>query len=77
MIPNPARSTDERLASYATFFEQHGPLTVLSVERSASTEIALGMGSKRGHFRLTVKSTEAQPMRAGSVTFTFMQGAHP
>jgi phosphohistidine phosphatase SixA len=77
MVPTPARSTDERLASYATFFDQHGPLTVLTVERSASTEIALGMGSKRGHFRLTVKSTDAQPMRAESVTFTFMQGAHP
>jgi phosphohistidine phosphatase SixA len=77
MTVNPNRSTDERVASYATFFEQYGVLSVLTVERSASTEIVLGMHSKRGPFRLTVQSSEAQPMRAGSVTFTMLQGGHP
>jgi phosphohistidine phosphatase SixA len=77
MVQNPSRSTEERLGTYATFFEQHGPLSVQTVERSASTEIILGMRSKRGSFRLTVTSSEAQPMRASSVTFAFPQGAHP
>ena len=77
MIPNPARSTEERLASYASLFAQYGTLSVVSVERSASTELVLGMASKSGPFRLTVKSSDDQPMRASSVTFAVMQGAHP
>lgn len=77
MVANPARSTDERLASYASLFEQHGPLSVLNVERSTATELVLGVHSKRGPFRLTVASTEAQPMHASSITFTFLQGGHP
>jgi phosphohistidine phosphatase SixA len=77
MVPNPTRSTEERLTTYGTFSEQHGSLSVQTVERSASTEIVLGMRSKRGSFRLTVTSSEAQPMRASSVTFAFPQGAHP
>ena len=77
MVANPARSTDERLASYASLFEQHGPLSVLNVERSTATELVLGVHSKRGPLRLTVASTEAQPMHASSITFTFLQGGHP
>jgi len=77
MVANPARSTDERLASYASLFEQHGPLSVLNVERSTATELVLGAHSKRGPLRLTVASTETQPMHASSITFTFLQGGHP
>ena len=46
------------------------------VERSESTELTLGMQSKQGNFRLTVKSSEEQPMRVASLTFA-MQGKHP
>jgi phosphohistidine phosphatase SixA len=77
MVANPARAIEERLASYASLFEQHGPLSVLNVERSTSTELVLGVHSTRGPFRLTVASTEAQPMHASSITFTFTQGGHP
>lgn len=77
MIANPARPTADRLASYATLFEQHGPLSVSAVQRSTATEVVLDMRSKRGPFRLTVTSSEAQPMRAASVTFAVIQGAHP
>ena len=38
-------------------------------------EVSLNMKSKRGDFRLTVKSSEADPMRGTSVTFA-MRG-HP
>ena len=77
MIANPDRSTEERLASYATLVEQHGPLSVHAVQRSTATEVVLGMRSKRGDFRLTVKSSDAQPMRAGSVTFAYLERRHP
>ena len=76
MVADPARPTDERLKSYAKLFEDHGPLSVSKVEIAESLEVVLGMRSKRGNFRLTVKSSEAQPMRASSVTFTLMEGAH-
>ena len=76
MIANPARTMDERLSTYTKLFEDHGPLSVTSVQVSQQLEVTLGMRSKRGNFRLTVKSTEEQPMRAASVTFALTEGAH-
>ena len=77
MLPNPERSTEQRLETYGKLFEQHGPLSVRTVEDSKSTEITLGVRSKVGDGRLTVRSSEAQPMRVATVTFTFLQGGHP
>ena len=77
MVADPARPTGQRLASYAKLFEQHGPLSLSTVQGSTATEVILGMRSKQGDLRLTVKTSEAQPMHATSVTFTFMQGGHP
>jgi phosphohistidine phosphatase SixA len=75
--PDPARPTAERVASYTKLFEQHGPLSVASIDTSEATLLTMGMHSKVGHFRLTVKSSDAQPMRFASVTFTMMQpGGH-
>lgn len=77
MITDPARPTDERLKSYATLFEQHGPLSVTKVESSNQLEIVLGMKTKQGDLRLTVKSSDAQPMKVASVTFaTMVPGGH-
>ena len=77
MLPDAARPTEQRLALYAQLFEQHGPLSVDTIEVSQSTEVILGMRSKQGKLRLTVKTSESQPMRATLVTFTFAQGGHP
>jgi hypothetical protein len=52
-------------------------LSLDTVEASTATEVILGMRSKQGKLRLTVKTSEEQPMRTTSVTFTFMQGGHP
>ena len=76
MVQDPSRPIQARLDTYARLFEEHGTLLVVSVERSESTEVTLNMQSKRGPFRLTVKATEAQPMRAVSVTFALRQGGH-
>ena len=76
MVVNPARTMDERLQTFAQLFRDHGELTVLSVESSQALEVVLGMRSKVGTFRLTVKSSEDQPMRAQSVTFAMLQGTH-
>ena len=77
MLADPARPTQQRLASYAKLFEQHGPLSLDTVQTSTSTEVTLAMRSKQGNLRLTVKTSESQPMRVTSVTFTYMQGRHP
>jgi hypothetical protein len=57
-------------------FDEHGPLTIVKVEKSEALEVIFGMRSKRGNFRLTVKSSEAEPMRAQSVTFAVGEGTH-
>ena len=75
MVQDPARSTADRLKTYAELYEALGPLTPTAIHASAQLEVTLGMRSKRGDLRLTVKAAEAQPMRATSVTFT-MEGAH-
>jgi len=76
MLADPARPTEERLKTFAKLFEDHGPLSVIMVERSESTELTLGVQSKQGHLRLTVKSSDAQPMRLESLTFAIMR-KHP
>lgn len=77
MLPSAERPTEQRLETYTALFEQHGPLSVDSIVDSKATEITLGVRSKRGHGRLTVRSSDAQPMRVAAVTFAFMQGGHP
>jgi len=76
MVVNPARTLEDRLQTYTQLFHDHGELTIVSVESSQALEVVLGMRSKVGNFRLTVKSSETQPMRAQSVTFAMPQGAH-
>jgi hypothetical protein len=73
MIQDPHRPMDERLKTYAKLWDEHGTLSLVSVEDSKALEVTLAMKSKRGNFRLTVKSSEAQPMRASSVTFAMLE----
>ena len=76
MVANPARTMEERLSTYSKLFEEHGPMTIVKVDSSQALEVTLSMRSKRGTFRLTVKSSETQPMRAQSITFAVMEGSH-
>jgi phosphohistidine phosphatase SixA len=76
MVVNPARTMEERLQTYSQLFQDHGPLTVVSVDSSSALAVVLGVRSKVGTFRLTVKTSEAQPMRAQSVTFAHTQASH-
>jgi hypothetical protein len=73
MIQDPHRPMDERLKTYAKLWDEHGTLSLVGVEDSKALEVTLAMKSKRGNFRLTVKSSEAQPMRASSVTFAMLE----
>jgi phosphohistidine phosphatase SixA len=76
MQPSPDRTLEQRLDSYMKLFEEHGPITAVMVGSSASTGLTLGMKSRRGSFRMTLTSSEEQPMRVSSVTLTLVQGGH-
>lgn len=73
LVGDPARPTDERIKSYAKLFEDNGALSLVSVDSSTATRVALTMTSQRGVLVLTVTSSDAQPMRAASVTFAFTE----
>ena len=73
MMPNPNRPMEERLKTYKQLFSDHGPLSVTSVQDNQQLEVTLGMKSKIGDFKLTVKSSAEQPMRGTSITFTALQ----
>jgi phosphohistidine phosphatase SixA len=74
MVPNTTRSMDERLKTYRQLFADHGPLTVTSVQDNQQLEVTLGMKSKVGDFRLTLKASPESPMRSSSITFAMLQG---
>lgn len=77
MAADPARSTEERLRSYTKIFEELGPLMLVKVDSSASTEVVLAMKGKPGDVVLTLKSSESAPMSVSSVTFRYGQaGGH-
>ena len=76
MVQDPNRPMAERLNTYSRLFAEHGALVVTSVQESQALVVTLGMKSRLGNFRLTVKASEAQPMRAASVTFAMSEGAH-
>ena len=74
MRPNPDRTIDERVRGYRQLFAEHGPLTVIAVHENAQIEVVLGIKSRVGEFRLTVKSSEDQPMKGSSITLASLQG---
>lgn len=69
LAPNPNRTIQERLATYAQLFEQYGSLSLVSVATSAPTEVSLEAKSKVGDLRIIIKVPEAQSARASSVAF--------
>jgi phosphohistidine phosphatase SixA len=77
MVANPDRPLAQRLDQYTRLFKEHGPLSVIMIGKSEATEITLRVRSRRGHIGMTVTSSNAQPMRASSVTFAVAQGGHP
>jgi phosphohistidine phosphatase SixA len=73
LVADPARPTDDRIKSYAKLFEDNGALSLVSVDSSTATKVTLSVASKRGIVLLTVQSSDAEPMRATSVTFAFTE----
>lgn len=76
MTPNPDRPIEQRIDSYVKLFEDFGPLTLIAVEKTESTEVVIGVQSKAGPIRMTVATMPEEPMRLRSVTFAHFQGSH-
>jgi phosphohistidine phosphatase SixA len=68
-VADPARPTEERLKTYAKLFEDFGVLSLASLDTSTATTVSFGMNSKKGLLYLTLKSSDADPHRIGSLSF--------
>ena len=68
-VADPARPMEERLKTYAKLFDDFGVLSLASQDSSTASLVTLGFTSKKGLLSLTLKSSEADPHRIGSVTF--------
>ena len=76
ILSDPNRPTDARVQSYVALFNNHGPITVITIESSQTHEIILGAQSKQGQLRLTVKASTEQDGRISSVSFAAEQRGH-
>jgi phosphohistidine phosphatase SixA len=70
------RTTGERVQSFTKTFADFGPMTVTTIHASEAAELTLGVGTKQGALRLTVRASADQPGRATSITLASMQGGH-
>ncbi len=68
LLVNPARTMQERIASYEKAFEQMGQIALTAGHTSTATEARLGIRGKQGDFFLMVKMSDDQPDRAASLT---------
>lgn len=76
LVVDANRPTDVRVQSFTKTFADFGPLAVTTVEASEPNALSLGVGTKQGTFRLTVKASTDQPGRATSITLASVQGGH-
>ena len=75
MVPNPARSTEERAKSYENLYATYGTLSLDGVFAASDSEVTVGVTSKQGKLRLIVKKKEGErDIRAASVTFATLEG---
>ncbi|MBC7897408.1 MAG: histidine phosphatase family protein [Cytophagaceae bacterium] len=76
LVANANRSTDERVQTFTKTFTDFGPLSVTEIHASEGNEVTLGVATKQGPFRLTVKASPDQAGRAASITLAGTQGGH-
>jgi phosphohistidine phosphatase SixA len=77
LVPNPARTTADRLQTFEKSFQDFGPMMVTGVRASAAEEITIGVRGRSADYVLTVKTSPEQPLRAASITIGTIQGGHP
>lgn len=65
-----------RVATYQRLFEEHGPLTVTTLESVTNVELRLLTKGRRSDIRVIVRRLDAASRRLASVTFQ-IQGGHP
>lgn len=73
---DPSRPVEERLASYAKLFAEHGPLLVGALETVSPGEFHLMGQTRKGVVHVIVRESAEQPGRASSITLRF-EGSRP
>lgn len=68
---DPGRPVEERLASYAKLFAEHGPLLVGALEPVSSSEFHVMGQTRKGIVHIIVLAPESQAGRASSITLRF------
>lgn len=76
MLPNPDRTTEQRLDTYHKLYTDHGPLVVHLATPTGTTEVVLGVQSKQGQIKVTVITLPDDPMRVKSITFSGYHNLH-
>lgn len=76
LVVDANRTTDVRVQSFTKTYADFGPMTVTTIHASEGAELTLGVGTRQGAFRLTVRVSADQPGRATSITLASMQGGH-
>jgi hypothetical protein len=77
LVADANRSTDDRVQSFTRTFADLGPLAVTTVDASELYVLSLGVGTRQGALRLTVRASPDQPDRAVSITLASTRGGHP
>jgi phosphohistidine phosphatase SixA len=77
LVPNPNRSTETRVESWARSFQNLGPLSVVGVRSSSAAEVVLDIRAQNREYFLTAKVSVDDPARAASITIGTTQGGHP
>lgn len=77
LLPNPARSTEQRLETWAKTFHDFGPLTVVGVRLSSPEQIILDIRAQSRDYVLVAKPSADQPGRAESISIGTITGGHP
>jgi phosphohistidine phosphatase SixA len=67
LVPDPNRTTDQRVETYRTMFDQHGALQPLGTERAEHNEATIRVKSKMGEFSLVVTVSMDDHAKATSI----------
>lgn len=73
LVADPNRSTEQRVETYRTMFNEHGAISVVGTESALHNEARIRVRSKRGEFSVIVTVSPSDHARAESVRMVGVQ----
>lgn len=70
LLPNPERTTEQRVDLFLQSVKDMGPLTIGSVRSSTDSELVLVVRSRGRELHLTVKAAPGNPAKAASIVLS-------